>query len=226
MIAVLSATTVTAGGAVYGLYYNTNDSAKTINPNTFMYQLTDAEMDKQVSAVLPATKYDENIETLSITFHTKELNSPSSFDSSDKRGYTVINEKTYNNLANVQHKEKLNVKDGYAVILDIGYNKRFSPMYTGKTITTGNGHPLTFQSFKTQTVLNAGTAGITVVVSDEQYKVLRNDGEVLRYRVLGVEDASVDLSAKIANQLPEEALFSSRPQDYQTSLESVGSLLL
>lgn len=51
-----------------------------------MYQSTDAEMDKQVSAVLPATKYDENIEALSITFHTKELNAPSSFDSSDKEG--------------------------------------------------------------------------------------------------------------------------------------------
>lgn len=225
VIAVLSATTVTAGGAVYGLYYNTNDSAKTINPNTFMYQSTDAEMDKQVSAVVSDTKYDKNIEALSITFHTKELNSPSTFDSSDKREYTVIDKKTYNQLASLQHKEKLDVKDSYAVILDIGYDKRFSPIYTGKTITTGNGHPLTFQSFKTQSVLNVGTAGITVVVSEDQYKVLQNDGEVLHYRVLGVDDASVDLSKKIANQLPEEALFSSGPQDYQTSLEGVGSLL-
>jgi putative ABC transport system permease protein len=225
VIAVLSATTVTAGGAVYSLYYNTNDSAKTINPNTFMYQSTDSEMDKQVSAVLSDTKYDENFEAVSIMFHTKELNSPLTSDDSEKRGYTVIDEKTYNKLASVQHKEKLNVNDGYAVILDIGYDKRFSPNYTGKSITTRSGSQITFQSFKTQTVLNVGTAGITVVVSDDQYKILRNDGDVLHYRVLGVDHASVDLSKKIANQLPEEALFSSAPQDYQTSLEGVGSLL-
>ncbi|WP_018393355.1 ABC transporter permease [Bacillus sp. 37MA] len=225
VIAVLSATTVTAGGAVYSLYYNTNDLVKTTNPNTFMYQQTDAKSDKQVSTVLSDTKYDENIEALSVTFNTKELNSASAYDSSDKRIYTVINEKTYNKLAAVQHKEKLHVNNDNAVILDIGYDKRFSPKYKGKIITTENNNAITFQSFKTQTVLNAGTAGITVVVSNDQFKALRKDGEALKYRVIGMDQASTDLSKKIAKQLPEEALFSSAPQDFQTSIEGVGSLL-
>ncbi|OAH52835.1 ABC transporter permease [Domibacillus aminovorans] len=225
VIAVLSATTVTAGGAVYSLYYNTNDLVKTTNPNTFMYQQTDAKSDKQVSTVLSDTKYDENIEALSVTFNTKELNSASAYDSSDKRIYTVINEKTYNKLAAVQHKEKLHVNNDNAVILDIGYDKRFSPKYKGKIITTENNNAITFQSFKTQTVLNAGTTSITVVVSNDQFKALRKDGEALKYRVIGMDQASTDLSKKIAKQLPEEALFSSAPQDFQTSIEGVGSLL-
>ncbi|MGG3448553.1 ABC transporter permease [Domibacillus aminovorans] len=225
VIAVLSATTVTAGGAVYSLYYNTNDLVKTANPNTFMYQQTDAKSDKQVSTILSGTKYDENIEALSVTFNTKELNSASAFDSSDKRIYTVINEKAYNKLAAVQHKEKLHVNNDNAVILDIGYDKRFSPKYKGKIITTENNNAITFQSFKTQTVLNAGTAGIAVVVSNDQFKALRKDGEALKYRVIGMDQASTGLSKKIAKQLPEEALFSSAPQDFQTSIEGVGSLL-
>ena len=225
VIAVLSATTVTAGGAVYGLYYNTNDQVMTADPNTFMYQQTDAKSDQQVSNVLSDTKYDENIEALSVTFNTKELNAASVFDSSDKRIYTVINEKTYNKLAAVQNKEELHVNADNAVILDIGYDKRFSPKYKGKTITTENNSAITFQSFKTQTVLNAGTAGIAVVVSNDQFKVLQKEGEALKYRVIGVDKASTDLSKKIAKQIPEEALFSSAPQDFQTSIEGVGSLL-
>lgn len=225
VIAVLSATTVTAGGAVYGLYYNTNDQVMTADPNTFMYQQTDAKSDQQVSNVLSDTKYDENIEALSVTFNTKELNAASVFDSSDKRIYTVINEKTYNKLAAVQNKEELHVNADNAVILDIGYDKRFSPKYKGKTITTENNSAITFQSYKTQTVLNAGTAGIAVVVSNDQFKVLQKEGEALKYRVIGVDRASTDLSKKIAKQIPEEALFSSAPQDFQTSIEGVGSLL-
>lgn len=226
VIAVLSATTVTAGGAVYSLYYNMNDQVMTADPNTFMYQQTAAKIDQQVSAVLSDSKYDENIEALSITFNTKELSTPLAFDSSDKRIYTVINEKTYNKLAALQHKEGLNVKKDNAVILDIGYDKRFSPKYVGKTITSENNNTaITFQSFEKQTVLNAGTADIAVVVSNDQFKTLQKEGAALHYRVIGMDQASTDLSKKIAKQLPDEALFSSAPQDFQTGIESVGSLL-
>ncbi|MCT1387899.1 ABC transporter permease [Peribacillus frigoritolerans] len=225
VIAVLSATTVTAGGAVYGLYYNANDQVMTVDPNTFMYQQTDVKSDHQVTAILPDTKYDENVEALSITFNTKELSEESAFDNSDKRIYTVIDEGTYNKLADVQGKEALHVNHGKAVILDIGYDKRFSPEYKDKTIRTENSTAITFQSFKTQTVLNAKTAGIAVVVSNDQFKSLQKEGEALNYRAIGVDQASVDLSEKISRQIPEEALFSSAPQDFQASIESVGSLL-
>ncbi|GAB6259106.1 MULTISPECIES: FtsX-like permease family protein [Peribacillus] len=225
VIAVLSATTVTAGGAVYGLYYNANDQVMTVDPNTFMYQQTDAKSDQQVSAILPDTKYDENVVALSVTFNTKELSEGSAFDSSDKRIYTIIDERTYNKLAEVQGKDALLVNNGKAVILDIGYDKRFSPEYRDKTIRTENNTAITFQSFKTQTVLNAKTAGIAVVVSNDQFKSLQKEGEALNYRVIGVDQASTDLSGEIAKQLPEEALFSSAPQDFQTSIEGVGSLL-
>lgn len=223
IIAILSATTVTAGGAVYGLYYNVNDQVLTADPNTFMYEQTDSKLDQQVSSVLPDVKYDENIEALSVTFLTEQLNS--AFNNSDKRIYTIINEKTYNRLSSIQKKKKIDVNKENAVILDIGYDERFSPKYKGKTISTEKNTLLTFQNFQTQSVLNAGTSGITVVVSNEYYKVLKEEGEVVSYRVIGVDKASAELSEKVANHLPEEAQFSSAPQDLQTGIESVGSLL-
>lgn len=222
VIAILSATTVTAGGAVFGLYYNINDQVETANPNTFMYE-TDAKINQQVSSVLPDVKYDEKIEALSVTFHTEQLNS--AFNNSDKRIYTIINEKTYNRLAAIQKKEKIDVNNANAVILDIGYDERFSPKYEGKTVSTANNIILTFQSYQTQSVLNFGTAGITVVVSNEYYKLLKEDGVVLNYQVIGIDKASTELSEKFAKHLPEEARFSSAPQDLQKGIESVGSLL-
>ncbi|MER2170376.1 MAG: ABC transporter permease [Psychrobacillus psychrodurans] len=222
VIAILSATTVTAGGAVFGLYYNINDQVETANPNTFMYE-TDAKINQQVSSVLPDVKYDEKIEALSVTFHTEQLNS--AFNNSDKRIYTIINEKTYNRLAAIQKKEKIDVNNANAVILDIGYDERFSPKYEGKTVSTANNIILTFQSYQTQSVLNFGTAGITVVVSNEYYKLLKEDGGVLNYQVIGIDKASTELSEKVAKHLPEEACFSSAPQDLQKGIESVGSLL-
>ncbi|MEK3979734.1 FtsX-like permease family protein [Psychrobacillus sp. FSL K6-2836] len=223
VIAVLSATTVTAGGAVYGLYYNVNDQVTSANPNTFMYEQTDEKIDQKVSAALTDLTYDENIEALSVTFNTEQLSS--AVNASDKRIYTVINEKTYNKIAAIQQKEKLSVNERNAVILDIGYDERFSPKYKGKTISTESGTEITFQSFKKQTVLNSGTSGIVVVVSNNHFKALQKEGEALKYRVIGVDQASVDLSKKIASYLPEEAQFSSAPQDFQTGIESVGSLL-
>ncbi len=103
-IAVLSATTVTAGGAVYGLYYNANDQVMTVDPNTFMYQQTDAKSDHQVTAIFADTEYDENVEALSITFNTKEISEEISDPITlDKRIYiAVIDERTYNKLADVQ----------------------------------------------------------------------------------------------------------------------------
>ncbi|WP_340372764.1 ABC transporter permease [Peribacillus sp. FSL E2-0218] len=222
VIAVLSATTVTAGGAVYGLYYNTNDQVLTADPSTFMYRQTDAKSDEEVSAILPDTKYDEVIEALSVTFHAKELND---LDGSGKRIYTVIDEETYNKLAAIQNKDVLRLKEDHAVILDIGYDERLSPDYKGKTITTKNNTAITFQGVKTQTVLNAGTAGITVVVSNHTFEALQKDGESLTYRVIGMDKASVDLSGEMAKEIPEEGQFSSAPQDFQLALESVGSLL-
>ncbi|MFJ7754420.1 ABC transporter permease [Peribacillus muralis] len=222
VIAVLSATTVTAGGAVYGLYYNTNDQVLTADPNTFMYRQTDANSDRKVSAILPDAKYDEAIEALSVTFNAQELDD---LDGSGQRIYTVIDEETYNRLAAIQGKEVLRVMDDHAVILDIGFDERFSPEYKGKTITTETNKAITFQGYKTQTVLNAGTAGITVVVSHDTFQALQKDGETLTYRVIGMDKASVDISREIVKEIPEEALFSSAPQDFQNSLESVGSLL-
>lgn len=46
-----------------------------------------------------------------------------------------------------------------------------------------------------------------MVVSEDQYKVLQNDGKVLHYRVLGVDDASVDLSKKLQTNYLKKRYF-------------------
>lgn len=134
VIAILSATTVTAGGAVYSLYYNINDNVKLTDPNTFMYEQTANVDNEKVTSLLPNTIYDENISALFVTFEAKQLDSAMGTDG-DKRIYTVINETTYNKLAKLQQKEELNLKGNKATMIDVQYHESLSPKYAGKTIT-------------------------------------------------------------------------------------------
>lgn len=47
IIAILSATTITAGGGVFGMYYNTEASVRLVSPNTFMWKGEAVEFDQQ-----------------------------------------------------------------------------------------------------------------------------------------------------------------------------------
>ncbi|MBK3495907.1 FtsX-like permease family protein [Viridibacillus sp. YIM B01967] len=223
VIAILSATTVTAGGAVYSLYYNINDSVKLADPNTFMYkQAANVDNDK-VTSLLPATIYDENVSALFVTFEAKQLESAMSIDE-DKRIYTVIDETTYNKLAKLQHKEELQLIDNKATIIDVDYHENLSPKYAGKTITAEKGTEITLKGYHDVPVLNF-KAGMTLVVTNEHYKELEKQGEPVQFRAIGVDDATIDLSKGIASSLPDEAQFSSAPEDYQSGIEGMGSLL-
>ncbi|MEK4762311.1 FtsX-like permease family protein [Viridibacillus sp. FSL E2-0187] len=223
VIAILSATTVTAGGAVYSLYYNINDNVKLTDPNTFMYEQTANVDNDKVTTLLPTTKYDENISALFVTFEAKQLESAMSIDE-DKRIYTVINETTYNKLARLNQKEELNLKGNKATIIDVQYHESLSPKYAGKTITSEKGTAITLEGYHEVPVLNL-MAGMTLVVTDAQYKELEKQGESVQFRAIGVDNATTDLSKKIASALPEKAQFSSAPEDYQSGIEGMGSLL-
>lgn len=47
IIAILSATTITAGGGVFGMYYNTEATVRHVLPNTFMWKGEAVEFDQQ-----------------------------------------------------------------------------------------------------------------------------------------------------------------------------------
>ncbi|MCT6924494.1 ABC transporter permease [Metasolibacillus sp.] len=207
-IAVLSATTITAGGAVYGMYYNAGTQTHHYLPNTFMWKGEAADIPSQ------DILYNETIYA-----KQTELNS-------DERiyNYTFIDNDTYNKLAKLQQREQLAVQSGEAIMLDSYYDERFSTDYTGQQFTVGD-VTIKVKDFRVESVLNANVIAQVIVVSTEDYQAL--DIEANAYQVVAMDNDKKQIAAsnKLQQQLGDETYLSSFPATYKASIESLGSLL-
>ena len=223
VIAILSATTITAGGAVYGLYYNIESNVQKVDPNMFMYQATDETWAKEVEGLLEKENYVYKEKIHAITVEAEEI------EGSDiKMMYTVLSDKQFNKLAKLQQRtDQLSLDGNQTIILDAMYDERFSPSYTGKTTVVNEREKLTYKGFKQYNVLNVSVSGPTLVVSEETFEQLKKDGKSLALVAYGFKQSKdqLEISSQMQDLMPADAMFSSFPKDYKMSLESVGSLL-
>ncbi|WP_347834020.1 FtsX-like permease family protein [Gracilibacillus sp. JCM 18860] len=226
IIAVLSATTLVAVGTSYGFYYNNKINAELANPNSMMFIDQDGGLTSQVNRLIEQDPdhdlvYHESIPTISARVDTTVLNS--------RMGpveaiYTVISNETYNHLLELQgHTDTLTLSGDQAIALDISYFEGLSPEYVGSNIDV-NGNDITFTEMKESNVLNTGTSGTTIVVSDEMFDKVSVDAELgtmEAYKVTG-EAKAKNLNESIQSIMPEEANFTSFYQVYSQGMESTG----
>lgn len=219
MITVLSATTITAGGAIFGLYYNTVKAAQETAPNTIMYA-SDTNLNKHVNAILKHPTYDITIPIVEVTFQTNELN----HNNSGERVLTVMSLSHYNHVATKQHKAQIHLKANKSYMIDSNYIKHFSPSYTNKTIQSKN-EKVTFQGFKTTNIFNSMTLSNTVIVNDKTFKRFQRSNKTTFLRLINDPLLKADDTKKLHPFLTEKSQFSSQPEVIQSSFESIGSLL-
>ncbi|MEC1179545.1 ABC transporter permease [Metasolibacillus meyeri] len=206
-IAVLSATTITAGGAVYGLYYNAGAQTHHYLPNTFMW--------KGEPATIPSQDvlYNE-------TIHVKQAE----LDIDGRiYSYTFIDNDTYNKLAELQKREQLTVQNSEAIMLDPYYDERFSLDYTGQQLSISN-TVLNVKDFQAESIFNADIVGQVIIVSEADYQALEAEASV--YQLVGMDNdkKQVAVSDRLQQELGDTHL-SSFPASYKSSLEGLGSLL-
>ncbi|EKN67757.1 ABC transporter permease [Schinkia azotoformans] len=233
IIAVLSATTLTAVGAVYSFYYNNRHNAEMANPNSMMYIAKDKKGSNQIYERISQDKdheiiYHEAVPTMLLNVDITNLHSK---NSADEVEYTIIDNKTYNQLAKWQKRDdSLSLKGNEAAALDTGYFEGLSPKYIGSTISlkvNDLSEDITFTKWKKFNVLNLRTAGITVVVSDELFSKLASETNLVNmevYKLTNEEDTKI-LSKQIQSMLQEDAGFSSFYSDYSQGMESSGLLI-
>jgi len=212
IIAILSATTITAGGGVFGMYYNAEATVRQMLPNTFMWKGETVEFSQQ------DVLYNE---ALSV----KNLRVDNEFSFFE---YTLLKESDYNRLAKLQGEdEELHIADGSTVLLDAAYDERFSHDFTGENFKLQNGDSFHVEKMYTESVLNFIAAGTVLVVNDQEFST--TDAEVMKMQVVGLDNdlKQQDVSKDIYKQLPSEQqeTFSSVPQSYEDSLATVGALL-
>ncbi|WP_274308793.1 FtsX-like permease family protein [Solibacillus daqui] len=208
LIAILSATTITAGGAVFGLYYNIGKEAQKYAPNTFMWQGNSVNI--QSDAII----YNENIEV-----KNSDLNIYN-----DVYNYAFIKLSQYNKMASLQGKEALTLLGNDAFIMDSFYDARFSDDYTGKTMQVGE-QTFTIESFSDESMFNTPSLFVVAVVTDDAYEAIQ--GEAVSYQMVEMKDEKNQLavSEKIREQIGESETFSSHPAIYQSMVQSYGALL-
>lgn len=233
IIAVLSATTLTAVGASYSFYYNNRNNAETVNPNSMMFISQDENRSDQIKDRISHDKkhniiYHESIPALQLNADITNLNSKISADEVE---YTIISNENYNKLIKVQKRnESLSLKGSEAAALDATYFEGLSPEYVGSTISlkgSDRSESITFKELKKFNVLNLYTANITVVVSDELFSTLGNGSNVVNmeaYEITDEDDAKA-LTKDIDSMLPDEANFSNFYTHYAQGMESTGLLI-
>lgn len=233
IIAVLSATTLTAVGTAYSFYYNNRSNAELSNPNSMMFISKDKNVSNQIGERISQVKdhkiiYHMTVPTMMINVDITNLHSN---NLPDEMEYSIIDNTTFNQLAKLQNRdESLSLKGNEAAVLEAGYSKSFSPKYIGASISLNvndNSENITFKKLKKYNVLNPPTAGITVVISDELFTKLASGTNLVNMEVyeLKNEENAETLTKEIQTLLPNEASFSSFYSNYARGMESTGLLI-
>lgn len=221
VIAILSATTITAGGAVFSLYYNTTSDVQKIDPNTFMLE-HQPKLDAKIDNVVGDTQFDAVVPTLLTRFQAPDL----SYMENGEMEYTVISQTMYNRLAKVHEREALHTTANEVYVLDPSYDARYSPQYK-KAALTANKQSFIIKDVRPFAVLNAQMAYVTVVMNDAQYEQLAKNkaSKAVSYRVIEDDTATKETSKQMAHIVPSDVPFSNQIADTQASIESIGVLL-
>lgn len=212
IIAILSATTITAGGGVFGMYYNAEATVRQMLPNTFMWKGETVEFSQE------DVLYNEAVAVKNLRVD----NELSFFE------YTLLKESDYNRLAKLQGKDReLNIADGSTILLDAAFDERFSHDFTGEDFKLQNGDSFHVDKMYMDSVLNFIAAGTVLVVNDQEF--MATDADEMIMQVVGLnndlkqQDVSKDIYKLLSSEQQES--FSSVPQSYEDSLATVGALL-
>lgn len=209
VIAVLSATTITSGGAIFGLYYNVAKDTESSTPNTFMWEGENINVQSDVVEMKTEVHVkNKQIEQSNYTYE-----------------YSILAETEYNKLAQYHNKKVVSLAEDEAYIIDPYLEVRLAANQNQhmQTIIV-DGITLAVNKSSTENVLNNQLVYLTAVVSDEVYEQL--SGEVTTYQLINTKDEAdqLALSQSIQDQLGEKML-SSYPKMYHESLQSIGVLL-
>ncbi|MGR6341787.1 FtsX-like permease family protein [Priestia megaterium] len=233
VIAILSATTLTAVGASYSLYYNNTSSAELANPNSIMFinnneHIAHKVNDRVLQEENHEITYHKTIPTLQIKVDTSSLNSKMGEIITE---YTIISTKTFNEMAEIQKREDhLSLNGNDAAVLDAGYYEGLSPEYVGSSIplhVDNLEEDITFKKLMKHNVLNPKTANITLVISDELFSKLEkgtNRVNMEAYKFAN-ESHAKRINMEIESLLPDDASFSSFYSDYTLGMETTGIII-
>ncbi|MGG4554773.1 ABC transporter permease [Paenibacillus humicus] len=233
IIAVLSATTLTAVGTAYSTYYNTRTNAAVSNPNSYMFIGVDSTTTGKANKAIEQAAghkvlYHESIPLLEVDADTSGLNNTLG---EDEQSFTVISSRDFNQLTKLQGRDDaISLVGNEAAVLEPAYLDGISPEYVGSSIKLKGeriNKTIQFKTLKKYNVLNLGTVYSTIVVSDDMFAELKPNGKSMAIEAYGIthQDKAKELTKQLEEILPEKAGLSSYYSVYSRGMESTGLLM-
>lgn len=233
IIAVLSATTLTAVGTAYSMYFNTRTNASLSNPNSYMFIDVDHTAAEQADKVINQAeghkvRYHASIPVLNVDVDTSSLNHT---QGSEEQTFTIISNRDFNHLAKLQGRDDdLDLAGPEAAKLEPAYIEGISPEYIGSSVRLkGNSinTMLQFKALKKYNVLNYGSVYSTIVVSDDMFKELKASVQATTVEAYHIThaDKAKELTRQLEGIVPETAKLSSFYSVYSQGMESSGLLV-
>ncbi|QZY55204.1 ABC transporter permease [Crassaminicella profunda] len=242
-IAILSATTLSAIGATYSLYYNNENNASLSAPFDYAYVYQDETLENAVEKTL--LEYPENplLDKISIqatrfdgeVLHSKYIPPALFAYNYDKKKsehkVAILSESTFNEIAKIHGiKEKLKLDNLNQVVVIDDYYALFSDKFKleGKNMEislNGQKKQLTINQILQHSFINKNLLnGLPVIVKDSLYEKLAALGESHRVQGLIIDNKkdSADLTKALEKIIPKSARFSSFYAVYKQLLEIDG----
>ncbi|MBC1501889.1 ABC transporter permease [Listeria weihenstephanensis] len=233
VIAILSATTLTAIGAIGSLYYNVNKDANASYPATFEYTVVDNASNQKALGLAekntktPMTGHLET--TVNHVKATSDREMPVEY--SPEEGFSVIGQTAYNKLLKLEDNtdsEKADLNDDEAILIAP------ASLYSEETAKTLKNQNFTLQNSTKQkvTVKDAlkqspfsSIFGLIIVSDDVANTISSQKARTIQSIMVDNPKDAVALGEQMAKVLPEDAGFVSFPQGYEAGMSTIGVLL-
>jgi putative ABC transport system permease protein len=209
IITILSATTITAGGAVFGMYYTTSSTVEEYAPFAFMWEGAQHEIPQNL------IESSINFEVKTIRIHGEKVDVE----------YNIINQSTFKLLSQTlkwEDIEQIDNKESEVLLIEPFYDERWSEE---KEEIEVNDNWYQINKTYTQPIFNVEILpGSVLVLNDEQFEDLNQ--ESIKYNVIQLDDYKkhANLTEELATETGTEN-FSSVYMDYQESLKNSGAIL-
>ncbi len=237
LIAVLSATTLTAMSVAAILYYDFKTDVDLVAPFSYVYMDSNLQayetMERTVEEIID--EYPEHQIRGSIEYDVLKVQAeiPMGLNGAySTNDIYLMSESSYNEIVSVRGMEKLSLdKDNQIILVDEYYNEFFKESYAGKKIILDSKidkNEYLVTGFKKEPIVNLGVLRTTVIVTDEEYERFFDTEILVKGRALDIsnEKASQELSNELSSLFAKRGIrFKSYYMYYQNGIINSGQAI-
>ncbi len=217
-IAVLSATTLTAVGTTYSIYFNTEREVSNRFPIPYVFVTEDKKAAEKIEKTIEKYPKNKLLSSHNIELMDVKAKYPSLMKNAKGKyvedTFSIISQSKYNELnTELNKKEPISLKDTESIIFDPNFSPKFQNDPTGNTYTIVCANKSTdfkINEIKNTAVINQNILGFKslMVINDEQFNKLydkKSSTTVLAYITSNKKDSS-ELSNELSKILPQKSI--------------------